>query len=115
MSFQCWSCGAPLTGMILPVSRREECSSCRAEIHCCRMCVHYDVTARRCREDRAEDVASRETANFCDWFKPSENAFAKPADKDPSAELRALFGEDDADPDTDAAKRPKNPLDDLFR
>lgn len=75
--------------------------------------MHYDRKSGRCREERAEDVSNREVANFCDWFQPSESAFGAPADSGPSAELRALFGED-ASSDEDAEK-PRNPLDDLFK
>ena len=54
-TLNCWNCGAALDGVLLPLSRRADCAACRAELHCCRMCVHFDPDAPdRCKEDRAE-------------------------------------------------------------
>ena len=94
-SFICWQCGAELKGVILPMSRREECADCRADQHVCKMCVHLDQKGF-CREDRAEDQSDQEKANFCDYFSPANNAYAA-ADKqkalDAKAKLAALFGD----------------------
>lgn len=67
----CWKCGASLQGLPLPLSRLAECPQCRAYQHACRLCRFYDARhARRCREDRADEVRDPEVANFCDWFEP---------------------------------------------
>ena len=62
------------------------------------MCVHFDKNVpRQCREDGAEDVTEKERTNFCDWFKPSENAFdtARKESADAAQDaLAALFGDD---------------------
>jgi hypothetical protein len=113
--FSCWQCGEPLSDMILPVSRRESCRCCSAEIHCCRMCIHFRPNRlEACGEERAEDVSNRELANFCDYFAPSQNAFheAKPGDDQARNALEALFGHDEPAPaePQDARKA----LDDLF-
>jgi len=60
------------------------------------MCLHFDPrVARQCREDGADDVTDKERPGFCDWFKPSEDAFnpdrKSEADAAKSA-LDALFG-----------------------
>ena len=56
----CWKCGASLAALSLPLSRRDECPRCRAELHVCKMCIEYDETlAKRCREPTAEEVANR--------------------------------------------------------
>lgn len=112
--YDCWKCGQPLTGMILPVSRREECEACGAEIHVCRQCRHYDARiANQCREERAEDVSDKERANFCDYYDPRPDAFTpgdSAAEAEAKAQLEALFG-GGGDPSPPAET---NPLDDLF-
>ncbi|MEM1090375.1 MAG: hypothetical protein AAF552_03645 [Pseudomonadota bacterium] len=95
MDYQCYRCGNPLTGMILPVSRREECGNCDAEIHVCRMCIHYRSNRQQwCAEERAEPPSSRERANFCDYFAPAEGAYAGSngdATQDALDQLSSLF------------------------
>ena len=78
------------------------------------MCRHFDTATRRCREERAEDVTDRQTANFCDWFSASDRAFLASENRGPSAELKALFG-DAEDAEGETVSPPKNPLDDLFK
>jgi hypothetical protein len=92
----CWKCGAALAALTLPLSRRDECARCRAELHVCKMCTDYDVRiAKHCREPTAEEVSDKEHANFCDFFQPRAAAFTP---KDVSAEeksrleLERLFG-----------------------
>lgn len=93
----CYRCGASLAVLSLPLGRRDECPSCRAELHVCRMCVHYAPRlSRGCDEDDAPDVRNRESANFCDYFKPSPKAYdAAGAAREAAArdELARLFGE----------------------
>ena len=95
-SLQCWKCGADLAALTLPLSRRDECARCRAELHVCRMCVEYDTqVAKHCREPTAEEVSDKQQANFCDFFRPRPNAWVAPdtAAIDKSrAELERLFG-----------------------
>ena len=75
MSLQCWKCGATLT-VLLPLSRTETCPSCRADLHTCRMCRHYDAgRAKQCRELAAEPEADKTRANFCGWFVPRPDAY----------------------------------------
>ncbi|GMW07544.1 MAG: hypothetical protein AMXMBFR8_23400 [Nevskiales bacterium] len=92
----CWRCGASLAALSLPLRRLEECPSCRAELHVCRMCVAYDPrVARKCTEDDAEEVKAKEQANFCDYFRPRRGAFDSSlaaAERHAKDELAALFG-----------------------
>jgi len=109
---RCWQCGHPLEGLILPVSRREACRDCQAEIHVCRQCRHYHArVAGQCREERAEDVSDKQRANFCDYFAFRPDAW-EPVDDSAEAraraDLEALFG------GQPASAEPGNPLDDLF-
>ncbi len=94
----CYRCGAALSALSLPLSRRDQCPECSADLHVCRMCLYFDPTVpRQCREDGAEDVTEKERANFCDWFKPSEAAFdpKRKSEADAAKEaLASLFGDD---------------------
>lgn len=71
------------------------------------MCVYFSPNVpTQCSEDDAEDVKEKERSNFCDWFKPSEQAFdaaAHGAAESAKSQLDALFGDgDDVDkPDGD--------------
>ena len=92
----CWKCGADLAALTLPLSRRDECARCRAELHVCRMCVEYDTrVAKHCREPIAEEVSDKQQANFCDFFRPQPNAWVPPdtaATDSARTELERLFG-----------------------
>jgi len=97
--YSCWKCGASLAGVPLPLPREAVCPKCRAWLHACRQCRHYDprLTAK-CREERAEEVRDKEGANFCDWFLPNPQAYHQAAgDKAMAAKskLDALFGAKD--------------------
>ena len=96
----CYRCGASLKTLSLPLSRRDHCPECSAELHVCKMCVAFDrQVPSQCREDDAEDVTDKDRVNFCDWFKPSETAFdptRKSAADAAQQALNALFGDDDA-------------------
>ena len=98
-SLTCWKCGASLSALPLPLSRLSECPQCRAYLHCCRLCRFYDPRSPdRCREERAEHVRDRETANFCDWFQPQPLAHRTDLTAKSAAArsgLDALFGDDD--------------------
>lgn len=117
MSLQCWKCGASLAGMLLPLSLRETCPSCRVDLHVCRMCRHYDAhRSGQCRELAAERVADKTRVNHCGWFVPRPEAYkgggAAMAQTSRSA-LDALFaGRHDGE-----TAKPDSPvsLDDLFK
>ena len=126
----CWNCGHDLADVPRPISRHATCDNCFNELHCCRLCRHFDpANNMQCFEDRADPPLQKENANFCDFFAPKFGAFqAKTADRSTNAraDLDALFGgdttigADDQTPDEspgaelsqeEAAKRK---LDDLF-
>lgn len=95
----CYRCGASLEALSLPLSRRDQCPDCSADLHVCSLCVHFDRSVpRQCREDGAEDVTEKERANFCDWFKPSSSAFdphRKSESDAAQSALADLFGDTD--------------------
>ena len=95
MSLQCWKCGATLT-TLLPLPRTEACPSCRAELHACRMCRHFDASrSGQCRELAADPVADKTRANWCGWFVPRPDAYrggGAAIAQNQRAALDALFG-----------------------
>lgn len=102
----CWKCGAPLIDLILPMSRREECAACGVDQHVCRLCRNYDPNVSdQCKEDRAEVVAEKERANFCDYFEPKSDAFETKniaAEQAARNQLADLFGENAFDKESDS-------------
>lgn len=92
----CWRCGGSLAGLSLPLRRAEECPACRSQLHVCRMCLHFDRgRSRQCRQEDAEEVRTKDRANFCDYFRPSTQAFdGADAARDQAARdaANALFG-----------------------
>ncbi|MBT8096977.1 MAG: hypothetical protein HKN35_15145 [Woeseia sp.] len=116
-TLHCFSCGASLEAMSLPLSRQDQCPQCSRYLHVCRMCEFFDAqVARQCREDDAEEVMDKEKPNFCDWFKPTGGRFeasGHSAAKHAEQQLDALFGESDA-AEADADNSHKA-ADDLFR
>lgn len=113
----CWKCGAPLTGVPMPLSRLSVCLNCRAELYVCKLCEFHEPKLRQgCLEERAEHVQEKEHANFCEFFRPRPHAH-QPRDtagtEAARAQLKALFG--GAGPEAPAAKDPaREELDKLF-
>ena len=100
----------------LPLSTYAECRDCRAQLHCCRQCQHFNPRLRAdCDEPRAESHSEREKANFCDWFKPQVglSAIERPHQRDDEREqLASLFSSVDKSADT--GESPQT-LDELFK
>jgi hypothetical protein len=88
----CFSCGKPLN-LAGEVSRREECSSCRVDVHVCKNCSFYDRSAyNECRESQADVVREKDRANFCDYFQLSTKSVSGgPSKDDLKAQAEALF------------------------
>ncbi|MFK7733563.1 MAG: hypothetical protein AB8B48_18230 [Pseudomonadales bacterium] len=95
----CWRCNAVLLNLILPVSRREECSSCAADQHVCKMCGHFEADSLvQCREERAEPPGDKESANFCDYFVLVTSRAQVRAEQESSRkQLSELFGDESLD------------------
>jgi hypothetical protein len=120
MSLVCWKCGTSLAQLSLPLQRLDECKKCSAELHACKLCEWYSIdVAKHCREPIAEEVKDKERANFCDYFKPRENAYSDAgmtAAAKAKADLAALFGggAQTSTSTTSAADQAKSQLDALF-
>jgi predicted amidophosphoribosyltransferase len=113
----CWNCGASLDDIPRPISRHAACPECFNELHCCRLCRHYDAAANMtCHEERAEPPLQKENANFCDFFSPHSGAFdGAKADKSVQArnDLDALFGPEAVSPETGDTEQDEDQRDDM--
>ena len=113
----CWQCGASLKDFSLPLSRRDQCRQCGADLHVCKLCSFYDTSrSKSCYETVVDEVREKEAANFCDYFKVRADAFDSAADqrtRRAQADLDALFGGEQAG--VGDATTASNPLDDLFK
>jgi len=132
VKLECWNCGHDLDDVPRPISRHATCSVCFNELHCCRLCRHYDEQrTTQCFEDRADPPINKDNANFCDFFAPRAGAFEPQSSTrsgNARGELDALFGgsapdatpadqadpagADDAPSEEELARRK---LDDLFK
>ncbi len=99
-ALRCYRCGQSLAALSLPLSRRDECPQCGFELQVCRMCEYYDPgLPNACAEDDALEVKEKTRANFCDYFKPSSDAYALAefdAESAARASFNALFGDESA-------------------
>lgn len=113
----CWKCGADLSSLLLPLSRRDECPACHADLHVCRMCEFYKTSvAKACREPVADEVHDKTRANFCGYFQPNPLVYPSASaigQGSARAGLEALFGGNVASPGTPDEARAR--LDDLFK
>ena len=92
---RCAVCGA-----VLPVATAslEECPHCRAALHACGQCAHFDPGRRfECAQPIAERVTDKRVRNDCGWFT-----------------LRVTV-ERDASPDSTRPRDVRRGFDDLFR
>jgi len=87
---QCYSCKSELNLPNGPISRTEECPSCRNDVKVCYNCKFYDSQSyNECRESMAERVTDKDRRNFCDYFSLNSGLKNEIADKKAEA-LSAL-------------------------
>lgn len=88
----CFKCGKEVP-FVERIGRKDECPSCRSDLHACRNCVHYDASVyNECRESSADTVREKDRANFCDFFSPSSRQLkAGPSAQDLKSAAEALF------------------------
>ena len=63
---RCGACGA-----VLPIanSALEQCPNCRAALHACRQCTHFEPSRRfECAEPIPERIADKNAKNDCATF-----------------------------------------------
>ncbi len=92
MSLNCPACEGALLATE-PLSYRESCEHCHADLHACKYCKNYDSTAyNECREPQAERVIDKEKNNRCDEYKINSNkTIFKSASEDLLQQAEALF------------------------
>src|SRR5260221_11948592 len=98
MTRHCPQCGTEYALSGQP-GRSESCERCGADLKVCLNCAHFDRSvAYQCRERRAEPVAEKHTANYCEYFEFVRRTWV-PKDKTDSREeaarerMRKLFGD----------------------
>lgn len=75
------------------IGRRDLCSFCKADLHCCLNCRFHDSSApRQCREPQAEPVREKDKANYCDYFVFAEQKTFG-SDNNKSAQAREALNE----------------------
>jgi len=61
---------------------RSETCLCGADLKVCLNCVSYDpAVAYQCRDRRAELVAEKHVANYCEYFEMVRRAFVAPREE----------------------------------
>ena len=93
----CWKCGAEYKLGGTP-GRSESCL-CGADWKVCLNCASYDPRAAyQCRDRRADPVAEKNMANYCEYFELARREYVRP-EEDTSREskardqLKKLFGD----------------------
>ena len=94
----CRHCGWEYKLPGLP-GRTECCHGCNADLKTCLNCVSHDPrVAQQCRDRRADPVAEKHLANFCEYFdfirREWKGAGAADPREDAAREnLKKLFGD----------------------
>ena len=74
------------------ILRRDDCTHCGADLHCCKMCIYYDTSSyNECREPTAERIVEKEKANYCDHFILSDGGTSSTSKDDVMAAAADLF------------------------
>ena len=71
MTYHCHRCATDVSFVERgTVGFRDECSSCKNDLHVCKNCKFYKAGAyNECTEPNAERVTEKERANRCEYFK----------------------------------------------
>ncbi|HOE15860.1 MAG TPA: hypothetical protein PLX02_00445 [Syntrophorhabdaceae bacterium] len=87
---KCFRCHAPVADG--KVSFKDECPSCRSDLHVCVNCLFYDTGKHNsCREPQADYVKEKDRANFCEYFRFKDDDEQR-SDRDEAAKKwEALF------------------------
>lgn len=84
----CHKCGWEWKLSGLP-GRSDTCLQCGSDLRVCLNCVSYDPpSAYQCRDRRADPVAEKHLANFCEYFDFARRTFV-PKEVDNPREVRA--------------------------
>ena len=65
---RCFSCA---TTLLPEVDFHTVCAKCKAELHCCKQCVHFDSSTRfQCLKSIPVRIVAKDRANTCEFFMP---------------------------------------------
>ena len=87
----CWKCGTEYKLNGSP-GRLESCPTCGSDLKVCLNCVSYEPRlAHQCRDRRADPVAEKHMANYCEYFEMIRREYQKPDEDsaDTSREAKA--------------------------
>jgi len=88
MTKHCWKCGSPYPLSGTP-GRSEACHTCGSDWKVCLNCISYDAqVAQQCRDRRADPVAEKHMANYCEYFELIRREYVPPKE-DTSREAKA--------------------------
>src|SRR5215831_11160812 len=93
----CWKCGTEYTLSGAP-GRSETCDRCGSDLKVCLNCVSYDrAVAYQCRDRRADPVAEKHQANYCEYFEFIRREYVPKAEETSREDkardtLKKLFG-----------------------
>ncbi len=74
IELKCFHCAGDLK-FTDRIGLREECGSCRNDVHVCKNCRFYDPKAyNECTEPSAEVVREKDRANHCEYFQAGSGA-----------------------------------------
>ena len=79
--------------------RSDSCHKCGNDLKVCLNCVSYDPkVAHQCRDRRADPVAEKHMANFCEYFEMVRRDYTvpnAPSSREAAAreQLKKLFGD----------------------
>jgi hypothetical protein len=74
----CWKCGTEYKLPGMP-GRSETCPKCGSDLKVCLNCVSYDSrVAQQCRDRRAEPVAEKHLATYCEYFEMIQREYVAP-------------------------------------
>ena len=75
----CWKCGREYSLAGTP-GRSESCI-CGADLKVCLNCISYDARAAyQCRDRRADPVAEKHLANYCEYFEMIRREYVPPTE-----------------------------------
>jgi hypothetical protein len=64
---RCSNCGTILLPGFDP---NGQCPKCKAELHCCKQCVHFDTAAQfECTQPIPERISPKDAKNSCTFFE----------------------------------------------
>lgn len=65
---RCFNCAVTL---MPEVGFDTVCTKCKAELHCCKQCVHFDSSTRfQCLKSIPIRIVAKDRANTCELFRP---------------------------------------------